>query len=60
MASLIPESVMHLQATAFVNPIEVYQLGHKNIILAEAKQMVAKVLHKLLNECIEIKDNGFG
>ncbi len=60
MASLIPESAMHLQLTAVVNPLELYHVGHKDIILYEGKEMAIQVLHKLLDSCIEIKDNNFG
>lgn len=60
MASLIPESVMHLQVTAVVNPLELYRVGHKDIILYEAKEMATQVLHKLLDNCIEIKADKYG
>jgi hypothetical protein len=55
MATLLPESVMRLQATALVNDVELSNLGRCEIIRQAAQTMAESALRKLLTDCIQTK-----
>lgn len=56
MAYLIPETVLRLQATAFVRDAELAAIGRDRIIRHEAKHMAEMCLKKLLSDCIKTDD----
>jgi hypothetical protein len=60
MASLIPETVTHLQATAFVSDAELSAIGRDRIIRAEAEKMAEMALRKLLEDCIKTEGDYMG
>ena len=56
MATLFPESVTRLQATAFVQNAELFNIGRTEIIRHAAKDLAEKALRKLLGDCIKTED----
>lgn len=60
MSSLIPETLTHLQATAFVSKAELSAVGRSRIIRAEAEKMAETALRKLLTDCIKTEGEYLG
>ena len=56
MAYLIPESVTHLQAKAFVSDAELNKIGRSEIIREAAEKMAEQALRKLISDCISTQD----
>ncbi len=56
MATLFPENITRLQATAFVDGAELSNLGRSGIIRHAAKDLAEKALRKLLDDCIKTED----
>ena len=60
MASLIPETALRLQATAFVRDAELAARGRVSIIRLEAEKLAEACLRKLLSDCIKTDGNYMG
>ena len=60
MSSIIPETAILLQCTAFVRDAELTAIGRDRIIRIESERLAEMALRKLLSDCIKTESGYMG